>query len=177
MTSTTLIHRLGHCTPRTTRELLDIATNHADSEETVAATLNTHQSKGKQVVDHDEGSSSRFKKKKKNDKHRHDDNLVAAVERKATRSKSNPAKAGPPKDHLEKLLKAPYTHHEVIVKNVLKDCRLMKKYVNDTLKPKVADPQKKVASLPDSDDDDVEAQYPGEDEAIHMIFGRSPTRP
>jgi hypothetical protein len=30
-------------------------------------------------VDHDEGTPSRFKKKKKNDKSRRDDNLVAAV--------------------------------------------------------------------------------------------------
>jgi hypothetical protein len=54
--------------PRTTHKLLDIASNHADSEEAVAATLNTPQGKGKQVVDHGEGTSSRFKhKKKKND--------------------------------------------------------------------------------------------------------------
>jgi hypothetical protein len=33
-------------------------------------------------VDHGEGMSSRFKKKKKNDKRRHDDNFVAAVEHK-----------------------------------------------------------------------------------------------
>jgi hypothetical protein len=51
--------------PRTTRELLDIASNHADGEEAVAATLNTPQGKGKQVVDHGDGTSSRFKKKKK----------------------------------------------------------------------------------------------------------------
>jgi hypothetical protein len=49
--------------PRTTRELLDIASNHANGEEVVAATLNTPQGKGKQVVDHYEGTSSRFKKK------------------------------------------------------------------------------------------------------------------
>jgi hypothetical protein len=36
----------------TTRELLDTASNHADGEEAVAATLNTPQGKGKQVVDH-----------------------------------------------------------------------------------------------------------------------------
>jgi hypothetical protein len=54
--------------PRTTRELLDITSNHADGEEAVAATLNTPQGKGKQVVDHSEGTSSRFMKKKKNDK-------------------------------------------------------------------------------------------------------------
>jgi hypothetical protein len=66
--------------PRTTRKLLDIASNHADSEEAVAATLNTPQSKGKQVVDHGEGTSSRFKqKKKKNDNRRRDDNFVATV--------------------------------------------------------------------------------------------------
>jgi hypothetical protein len=49
--------------PRTTRELLDIASNHADGEEAVVATLNTPQGKGKQVMDHDEAMSSRFKKK------------------------------------------------------------------------------------------------------------------
>jgi hypothetical protein len=65
-----------------TRELLDIASNHADGEEAVAATLNTPQGKGKQVMDRGEGTSSRFKKKKKNDKRRRDDNFVAAVERK-----------------------------------------------------------------------------------------------
>jgi hypothetical protein len=50
--------------PRTTRELLDIASNHADGEEAVEATLNTSQCKEKQVVDHGEETSSRFKKKK-----------------------------------------------------------------------------------------------------------------
>jgi hypothetical protein len=33
--------------PRTTRELLDIASNHTDGEKTVTATLNTPQGKGK----------------------------------------------------------------------------------------------------------------------------------
>jgi hypothetical protein len=85
-TCTTLIHRLGRRTPKTTQELLDITSNHADGEEAVTATLNTPTGKGKQVVDHGEGSSSRFnKKKKKNGKRRRDDNLAAAVECKATR--------------------------------------------------------------------------------------------
>jgi hypothetical protein len=66
-TCTSLIHRLGCRTPLTTRELLDIASNHANGEEAVAATLNTPQGKGKQVVDHGKGTSSHFKKKK-NDK-------------------------------------------------------------------------------------------------------------
>jgi hypothetical protein len=47
--------------PRTTRELLDIASNHADGKEAVVATLNTPQGKGKQVMDHGEGTSTRFK--------------------------------------------------------------------------------------------------------------------
>jgi hypothetical protein len=75
----------------TTRELLDITSNHADGEEAVAATLNTPQGKGKQVVDHGEGTSSRFKKKKKKNKCRRDDNFLAAVERKASRPKGNQA--------------------------------------------------------------------------------------
>jgi hypothetical protein len=90
--------------------------------EAVAATLNTPHGKGKQVVDHGEGTSSRFKKKKKkNDKRRHDDNLVAAVERKASRPKGNPSKLSLPKDHFEKLLDASCPHHEVPVKHTLKE--------------------------------------------------------
>jgi hypothetical protein len=54
-TCTSLIHRLGHCMPRTTHELLDIASNHADGEEAFAAALNTLQAKGKQVMDHGVG--------------------------------------------------------------------------------------------------------------------------
>jgi hypothetical protein len=100
--------------PCTTRELLDIATNHADGEEAVAATLNTPQGKGKQVMDHGEGTSSRFKKKKKkNDKRHRDENFVAAVERKASRPKGNPGKPTPTRDHFEKLLDASCPHHEV----------------------------------------------------------------
>jgi hypothetical protein len=92
--------------PRTTRELLDVASNHADGVEAVAVTLNTPQGKGKQVVDQAEETSSCFKKKK-NDKCRRDDNFVAAVERKTSRPKGNPGKPAPTRDHFEKLLDAP----------------------------------------------------------------------
>jgi hypothetical protein len=104
--------------PRTTRELLDIASNHADSEEAVTATPNTPQGKGKQVMDHGEGTSSRSKKKK-NDKRRRNDNFVMAVERKASRPKGNPAKLAPTRDHFERLLDALCPHHEVPVKHTL----------------------------------------------------------
>jgi hypothetical protein len=121
------------------RELLDIASNHADGEEAVATMLNTPQGKGKQVVDHAEGTSSRFKKKKKNDKRRCGDNFVEAVERKTSRPKGNPGKHAPTRDHFEKLLDTPCPHHEVPVKHTLRECRLMKNYVKSTLKPKTAD--------------------------------------
>jgi hypothetical protein len=122
-TCTSFIHRLGRRMPRTTRELLDIARNHADSEEEVAATLSTPQGKGKHVVDHGEGTSSHFKKKKKN-KRRRDDNFVVAVERKTSRPKGNPTMPAPSKDYFERLLDTPCPHHEVPVKHSLRDCRL-----------------------------------------------------
>jgi hypothetical protein len=143
-TCTSLIHRLGLHMPRTTRELLDITSNHADIEEAIAATLNTPQGKGKQVVDHGEGTSSRFKKKKKkNDKRRRDDNFVAAVEHKTSCPKGNPTKPAPSKEHFERLLDAPCLHHEVPVKHTLRECRLMKNYVNGTLESRGVDQPKK----------------------------------
>jgi hypothetical protein len=129
--------------PRTTRELLDITSNHADGEEAVAAMLNTPQGKGKQVVDHGEGTSLRFKKKKKNDKRRRDDNFVAAVEPALTR------------ENFERLLDASCPNHEVPVKHTLRECRLMKNYVKDTLKPKTADRPEKQGPSPDNDDGPV----------------------
>jgi hypothetical protein len=162
--------------PRTTRELLNIASNHTEGEEAVVATLITPQGKGKQVVDHGEGTSSCFKKKKKNDKCRRDDNLVAAVERKASHPKGNPAKHSSPKDHFEKLLNAPCLHHEVPIKHALKDRRLIKNFINDTLKPRAADPPKKGGPCPNNDDS-AGSMYPGEDGAVHMIFGGSPADP
>jgi hypothetical protein len=89
------------------------------------------------------------------------------VERKATRPKRNLPKAGPTKDHFEKLLDAPCPHHEVPIKHALKDCCLIKNYVNDTLKPRAADPQKKAVPPPDNDDDDTGARYPGDDGPPH----------
>jgi hypothetical protein len=138
--------------PRTTRELLAIASNHADGEEAIVAMLNTPQCKGKQVVDHGEGTSSCFKKKKKNDKCRRDDNFIAAVERKTSRPKGNPTKPAPSKDHFERLLDVSCPHHEVPVKHTLRECRLMKNYVNCTLKPRMADQPKKGGPPPDNDD-------------------------
>jgi hypothetical protein len=173
---TSLIHRLGCRMPRTTRELLDIANNHADGEEAVATTPNTPQGKGKQVVDHGKWTSSRFKKKKKNNKRHRDDNFVTAVEHKTSCPNGNPTKPAPSKDHFERLLDALCPHHEVPVKHSLRNCRLMKNYVNGTIKPRAADQPKKGGSSPDNDNN-VGAAYPGEDGSMHMIFRGSPARP
>jgi hypothetical protein len=51
----------------------------------------------------------------------------------------------------------------------------MKNYVKGTLKPKIADQPEKAG--PSSDNDDgAGAVFPGEDGAVHMIFGGSPAR-
>jgi hypothetical protein len=52
----------------------------------------------------------------------------------------------------------------------------MKNYVNGTIKPRAADQPKKGGPSPDNDDG-AGAVYPGEDSAVHMIFGGSPARP
>jgi hypothetical protein len=67
-------------------------------------------------------------------------------------------------------------HHEVPVKYALKD-RLIKNYINGTLKPRATDPPKKAAPPLDNDDGDAEARYPSEDDAFCMIFGGSLARP
>jgi hypothetical protein len=127
-------------------------------------------------VDHGEGTSSRFKKKKKNDKCCRDDNFVAAVERNASRPKGNQGKPAPTRDHFEKLLDAPCPHHKVPVKHTFRECRLMKNYVRSTLKLKAADQLDKQGPSHDNDDG-AGAVFPGEDGAVHMIFGGSPVRP
>ena len=67
-----------------------MATDHADGEEAVTATLNLPTMKGKQPADVGEGTSTRPNKKKKKDKCQHDDHFVAATERKAAKPKNNP---------------------------------------------------------------------------------------
>jgi hypothetical protein len=118
----------------------------------------------------------RFKKKKKNDKCRRDDNFVAVVEHKASRPKGNQGKPAPTRDHSEKLLDVPFPHHEVPVKNTLRESRLMENYVKSTLKPKAADQPDKQGPYHDIDDG-TGAVFPGEDGMVHMIFGGSPARP
>ena len=63
-TCESLIHKLGCLKPRTTRDLLDVATNHTSREEAVGAVFNGGQDKGKaKRVDQDKGPSTQRGKK------------------------------------------------------------------------------------------------------------------
>jgi hypothetical protein len=67
-TCKSLVHKLGCWKLRTTRELLDIATNHASGEEVVGAVFTDGRAKGKaKREDQGEGPSSRQEKRKKDD--------------------------------------------------------------------------------------------------------------
>ena len=83
MTCESLIHKLGCLKLRTTRDLLDVATNHASSEEAVRAVFNRGWDKGKaKRMDQDEGPPTQRGKKNKKDQRRPDNTaLVAATDR------------------------------------------------------------------------------------------------
>ena len=79
-TCESLIHKLGCLKPRTTHDLLDVATNHASGEEAVRAVFNEGRDKGKaKRMDQDEGPSTQRGKKNKKDRHRSDNTALVAV--------------------------------------------------------------------------------------------------
>jgi hypothetical protein len=72
-----LVHKLGCKGPRTTKELLDIATSHASCMEAFEAIFDHPNGKAKRDEDIGEGVSNRSNKKK--NKRRHRGSLVAAA--------------------------------------------------------------------------------------------------
>ena len=67
-TCESLIHKLSCLKPRTTRDQLNVATNHASGEEAVRAVFNGGQDKGKaKHEDQDKGPSTQKGKKNKKD--------------------------------------------------------------------------------------------------------------
>jgi hypothetical protein len=79
-------------------------------------------------------------------------------------------KTDPPRNHLEKMLEAPYPCHEGPVKHAMKDCNVMKSYLGEKIKPQdVA----KVGAAKNG----VHNEFPKEDGAVMMIFGGTPARP
>ena len=81
-----LVHKLGRKVPRTTKELLDIATSHASCDEAAGAIFDCLKGKAKWDEDAGEGASNRPIKKK--NKQRCEGSLVATADRKGVRSPS-----------------------------------------------------------------------------------------
>jgi hypothetical protein len=85
-TCESLVHKLGHKHPRTTKELLNITTSNTSGEEVVRAIFDRARGKAKRDEDAGEGASNRMKKKKKKSKQRSRDLLVATIERKGKKT-------------------------------------------------------------------------------------------
>jgi hypothetical protein len=173
-TNETLIHDLVVRKPRTVKELLDLATDHAEGEDALAAVLRGAATRGKSVATSDagEGTSSRSKRRKKQGKRRRrddEDNFVAVADKKKGGAK--PPKTPPTKDHFEKLLEQPCPNHDTPVKHKMKDCNLMKKWVKGTLRTEGAGgSQNKDRDEEPGDADDAYI----EDEVVHVVFGGAP---
>ena len=120
-----LIHKLGHLKPRTTRDLLDVATNHASGEEAVGAVFNGGRDQGKaKHVDPDEGPSTQRGKKNKKDLRRSDNAALVAAADPTPRQPQQ----GPP-DHFNKLMDSPCPNHAYLVKHLYKECELLKRFL------------------------------------------------
>ena len=118
-----LIHKLGCLKPHTTRNLLDVATNHASGEEAVEAVSSRGRDKGKpKRTDLDEGPSTQRGKKNREDRRRTDDTALIAVADRATRQ---PQQGLP--NHFNKLMDGPYPNHNYPVNHLYKNCQLLKR--------------------------------------------------
>jgi hypothetical protein len=124
-----LVHKLGRRKPCTTRELLDIAMNHASGKEAVGVVFTDDRAKGKaKREDQDEGPSSGQGKRKKKDRHRANPNTAAVADR-AGKQQGNA-------NHFEQLLEKSCTNHGYSVKHKLKDCELLKRMLGQPSKRK-----------------------------------------
>jgi hypothetical protein len=152
---------LGHKRPRTTRELFDIATNHASGEEVVRAIFDCSYGKAKRDKDAGKGTSNHSKKKKKKNKQWYRDSLVVAAERKGKKASAEDAP-----DHFKKMLEGPCPNHAYPIKHTYKDCGLMKKFLSEGSKKE--DGKKK----PDPSGDDAEEKEDAflEETGCLMIF-------
>ena len=119
-----LVHKLGRKGPRTTKELLDIATSHASGEEAVGAIFDRLEGKARWDEGASEGTSN-HSTKRKNKKQRREDSLVAAADRKGGRKPMEGTL-----NHLKKLLKGLCPNHAFPVKHLLKDYGLMRWFLS-----------------------------------------------
>jgi hypothetical protein len=102
MTCRSLVHELSHEQPKTTKELLDIATRHASGEEAIEAAF-TLANAGTTT---DSGRATPDKTTAKCDFKR---------------------RTRPPIGHFNKILEAACPHHPYPVKHRLRGCTMMKK--------------------------------------------------
>ena len=123
-TCESLVHKLGRKSPRTTKELLDIATSHALGEEAVGAIFNHSDGKARRDKGAGEGTSNRSTKRK-NKKQQREDSLVATADHKGGRK---PMEGTP--NHFKKLLEGPCSNHAFPVKHLLKDYSLMRRFLS-----------------------------------------------
>jgi hypothetical protein len=77
-TSKTLVHKLGCKSSRTINELLDIATTNGSGEDTVGEIFNHRKQKAKRDKESD-GDHGRWPNKRKKERLRHDEMLVAVT--------------------------------------------------------------------------------------------------
>jgi len=121
-----LVHKLGFKGPRTTKELLDIATSHALGEEVVGAIFDRLEGKVRRDEGVGEGTSNRSTKRK-NKKQQREDSLMAPADRKGSRKPTEGTS-----NHFEKMLEGLCLNHAFPVKHLLKDCGLMWKFLAES---------------------------------------------
>jgi hypothetical protein len=115
---------LGCKRPRTTKELLDIATSHASGEEAVGAIFDRARGKAKWNEDTGKGTSNCSNKKKRS-KQWSEGSLVAIAEHKGKKASTEGAPY-----HFEKMLEVPCPNHAYPIKHAYKDYGLINKFLS-----------------------------------------------
>ena len=100
-----------------------MATSHASGEEVVRAIFDRLEGKARRDEGAGEGTSNRSAKRK-NKKQWHEDSLMAVADRKGGQK---PTEGTP--NHFEKLLEGPCPNHAFVIKHLLKDCSLTRKFL------------------------------------------------
>ena len=157
------MHKLGRKGLRTTKELLDIATNHALGEETVGAIFDHLDGKVRQDEGIGEGASN-HSIKRKNKKQWCEDSLMVAADRKGGRKPMEGTL-----NHFKKLLGGLCPNHAFLVKHLYKDCSLMRRFLfgGSNKGEQGKDPPPTVDDAEEKDD-----KFPMPDGCL-MIFGGS----
>jgi hypothetical protein len=120
MTNEALIHELECSKPRTTRELLNLATSHASGEETVQAIFYKYKGKAQAEPMDMAKEYNRWGKGKKDSWRHHDSEFVVAIDR-VHRQKTGKLN----QVSFDKIVKLSCHNHGYLVKHTLKECDLI----------------------------------------------------